>query len=103
MRSAGYVGLAFATAEEFLAQPIERFDCILTDIHMPGLSGLELLQALKTHHAGAAVIIMTADPDKGWREQAFAGGAEGFLEKPFDAAVLLKLIARSLGLAGSRS
>ena len=97
MRSAGYSSEAFTSADELLEMAVlSGVDCIVTDIHVPGRTGLELLRAVKGRHANIVVIVMTADGDARWRAEAMACGAEAFLEKPFDAVNLLELIAASL-------
>lgn len=93
LRSAGMEGLGFATAEELLdfASP-ERLDCIVTDLHMPGLSGIELQEELTRRHWQKPLILMTAYPTTAAREKAMTCGACEFLAKPIDPDALLDAI-----------
>ncbi len=103
MRSAGYRSRAFASAGELLAMASStRVDCIVTDINMPGMTGIDLLKIVKKRHANVAVIVMTAEVDERKRAEAKACGAEAYIEKPFDAINLLVWIAASLGEATPR-
>ena len=93
LRSAGMEGLGFATAEEFLgyANP-EKFACIVTDLHMPGLSGIELQEELVRRHWEKPLILMTAYPTPDARQRAITIGARDFLCKPIDPDALLDAI-----------
>jgi FixJ family two-component response regulator len=70
---------------------------MITEMHMPGRTGIELLKAVKVRYANVAVVVMTADADVKLRGEARAFGAAAFLEKPFDALNLLEVIAACLG------
>jgi FixJ family two-component response regulator len=90
VRSAGYEARAFASAEEFLGCGIvQSFACIVTDIQMPGMSGIELKQHLAACQCAVPVIMITARNDPGLEERALASGAACFLRKPFEAAPLI--------------
>ena len=91
----------FASCEAFLAAGGNHADCLILDIHMPRMSGLELLDALRRLGDDRPVIIITAHPTPAAIERAHAAGALALLEKPFKALELLSLI-RS-GLAGRAS
>jgi FixJ family two-component response regulator len=96
-RSEGYTVKLFASAEAFLAQlATTAFDCLVTDVQMPGISGLELQQILKLTHPKLPVIVMTAYPEQSIRDKAIAAGAIYFLNKPFDAATILRCIADAI-------
>lgn len=99
VRSAGYAARGFASAEDFLrSEPgtSRSFACVITDIQMPGLSGIELKQQLSAELCPLPVIMITARNEAGLEERAFATGAAGFLRKPFDAAVLFSCLERAL-------
>ena len=83
------------------AQALEKFflnrpDLVLLDMVMNGMYGLDVLTKLKELDPGVRVIVATADVQKSTREQAKAGGAAGFVNKPLDAAKLRELIAKVL-------
>ena len=65
------------------------FDCIITDVRMPGMSGLDLLRRLRSVDAPVPVIIITSDTDPKTRSQALEGGAHAYLTKPIEDHVLL--------------
>ena len=90
IRSLGYRAQTFASAEEFVASgSIDDSFCLITDLHMPGLNGLELQDRLRQEGRRIPVIILTAYPEEHHRKQALAGGAACFLAKPLDEAVLV--------------
>ena len=93
VESAGHTPLVFASAEEFLqsAAP-ESAICLITDVRMPGIDGLELQRRVKLQYPRLPVIFMTAHYDNEIRQRALSQGAVGFLHKPFDAADLLGAI-----------
>lgn len=94
----GYVTATFSSAETFLSalQPDWR-GCVVADIRMPGMSGLELQQSLSEKGPMLPVIVITAHGDVAAARQAFLGDAVDFLEKPFDGAQLLAAIDTALG------
>lgn len=97
VRSAGYDARGFASAEEFLGCGTSpSFDCVITDIQMPGMSGIELKQHLVASQHLVPVIMITARHDPGLEERAIASGAACFLRKPFEADALLRCLARAL-------
>ena len=91
VRSVGYKVRLFKSAEEFLddsqAPPP---NCVLTDIQMPGMNGLELQLAIRARNPTLPVIFMTAFPEEAIREKAMRAGAHSFLHKPFDADTILR-------------
>jgi FixJ family two-component response regulator len=96
MRSFGLAAKIYASAEDFLrCGAAEPSSCIITDIHMPGLSGIELKQWLDDHANMAPVIMITARSEPHLHAQALACGAVGLLRKPFDAATLLACLKRA--------
>jgi FixJ family two-component response regulator len=93
LRSVGLGVEAFATAEEFLqcftqTQP----SCLILDVHLPGLSGLELQQRLHDEGRTIPIVVITAYADEKVREQAFQAGAIAFLPKPFEELSLLQAV-----------
>jgi FixJ family two-component response regulator len=97
LHSAGYQTETFASAEGFLAQ--SRFDapgCILLDVRMPGLNGLELQEALAAADRQLPIVFITGHGDVPMSVRAMKAGAEDFLPKPFDDEELLKAVAQAL-------
>ncbi|MFY9837646.1 MAG: response regulator [Xanthobacteraceae bacterium] len=85
IRSLGYALATFASAEDFLgSDQVNDTSCLITDLHLPGLSGLELYQRLRANGFAVPTIIVTGNPDETTRTQALAAGAVAFLSKPFD-------------------
>ncbi|WP_088284744.1 response regulator transcription factor [Ideonella sp. A 288] len=98
----GHVGAAFASAEDFLSalQPNWR-GCLVVDIRMSGMSGLQLQAFLREQGLPLPVIIITAHGDVAAARQAFMADAVDFLEKPFDGEQLLRAVESAL--AGVRA
>jgi len=93
----GYATLLFANAEDFLgALRPDWSGCVVADIRMPGMSGLELQQRLQHHAPALPVIVITAHGDVMAARQAFLAQAVDFIEKPFDAEQLVAAIERAL-------
>ncbi len=90
LRSAGFDVRAFPGAQAFLSTGLrDGAACLLTDLNMPGMSGLELLAELRRRKAAIPVIMMTAFPTDQAKEQAMGNGAVAFLTKPLDPDLLL--------------
>jgi two-component system response regulator FixJ len=87
----------FATAESFIEtyQP-ERAGCVLTDLRMPGMTGLELLAALHQRQIEVPVVVLTAHGDVSTARAALKNGAFDFLEKPIDDVMLLDVLRNAL-------
>ncbi|WP_428926631.1 response regulator transcription factor [Marinibacterium sp. SX1] len=98
LRSAGMDGIGFAAAEDLLgyADPA-RLDCIVTDLHMPGMSGTDLQEELARRAWAKPVIVMTAYPTDAARDRALSAGARQFLTKPVDPDALLDAIEDAVG------
>jgi two-component system response regulator FixJ len=98
MEAAGLVARCFGSAEEFLASGLQRqAACLITDILMPKMSGLQLQARLKEEECDIPIIFITAYGDAGMRIQAMREGAVEFLAKPFDHQLLLKTVRAALG------
>ena len=90
MKVAGIPALVFASAEEFLDSGQQsRTGCLIADIRMPGMSGLQLQSKLNSDHHRIPIIFITAHGDENVRIEAVRAGAVEFLTKPFDKEVLL--------------
>jgi FixJ family two-component response regulator len=99
LTAAGLPARTFASAEEFLESGEPRScRCLIADIRMPGLSGLELQAALKAERIAVPIIFITAHGDERMRMQALRSGAVEFLAKPFDDEVLLDTVRAALAL-----
>ena len=97
LESAGLSARGYESAEEFLASDHRHHTaCLVTDIRMPGMSGLDLQASLRAMGSRLPVIFITAVDDPGVRTQAMTAGALGFLTKPIDDEVLLELVRRAL-------
>jgi FixJ family two-component response regulator len=89
----GFMTIRFSSAEEFLGdRGATRVDCLLVDIHLNGVSGIELRRQLKVSHPDLPVIFMTALDDEAVRHQALEVGCVTFLHKPFPAHQLIEAI-----------
>lgn len=98
VESAGYIPLVYASAEEFLGSgTLAAADCMITDVRMPGIDGLELQRRVGVERPELAVIVISAHNDDEIRRRALEQGAAAFLSKPFDAVELLGTIERALG------
>lgn len=94
LRSAGLASLAFNSAEDLLASNARNeIACVVTDLHMPGMSGIDLQSEMARRGWRQPTIVMTAYPTEASRQQALANGARAFLGKPIDPDVLLQAIA----------
>jgi FixJ family two-component response regulator len=98
-RSAGLRARGYASADAFLAEDISPFDCVVSDIQMPKLSGFDLLQAVRSRRAELPVILITAYPDERIQQRAISGGARFFLEKPCDPNLLVTRLAEAMEAA----
>ena len=95
LRSHGYKADGYPTAEAFL-DAAQTTNCIVTDIQMPGISGIELKEELSRRGDHTPVIMITARPDPNLETRARASGAACFLRKPFDAGDLVACIESAL-------
>ena len=97
LKEAGLPARAFASAEEFLDSGAQHLSsCLITDIRMQGMSGLDLQARLNAEHIRIPIIFMTAHSNERIRMQALRSGAVEFLAKPFDDDVLLETVRAAL-------
>jgi FixJ family two-component response regulator len=97
LKAVGVPARAFASAEEFLNSGQQReIGCLIADIRMPGISGLELQAKLNAEHCRIPTIFITAHGDEKMRMQALRAGAVEFMAKPFDDEVLLQSVRAAL-------
>jgi len=95
LRSAGFHVAEFASAEEFLnSGRLSETACLVLDVRMPGISGLELQEQLIASGCMVPIIFITAQGDENMRTRALERGAIGFMQKPFSDEALLNAIAR---------
>ena len=100
-KSAGYDAEMFASAEDYLAR--EAFEgpiCLVLDVHMPDLNGLDLQKALEARGACEQIVFITGHGDVSTCKKAMKNGAIDFLTKPFDDTELIDAVERSLARAG---
>jgi FixJ family two-component response regulator len=97
MKSVGLPAQTFASAEEFLSSGMQNETaCLIADIRMPGMSGLDLQAKLNAERCRIPTIFITAHGDAKMRLQALRAGAVEFLAKPFDDEVLLENVRAAL-------
>jgi FixJ family two-component response regulator len=93
VESLGYKTLAFVSAQDFLKSgAITKTGCLITDLQMPGLNGLELQERLQAQGYHTPVILITAYPNEKHRSRAVSAGAIGFLSKPFEEQSLVECL-----------
>lgn len=97
LRAAGYRAACFDSTESFLASK-ERggCGCVVADIHMSGLTGIDLAKHVAAAIRAPKVILITGHPEEFWRGRALEAGAIGFLKKPIEASTLLALVEWSV-------
>ena len=99
MRSIGFDAVTFSSAHDFLSDPdIHRTSCLVTDINMPGMSGLDLHRRLVALGKSIPTVLITAFPEKNVRTSAFGSDIVGCLIKPFDEQILYGCILSALAL-----
>jgi len=99
MEAAGLVARSFGCAEDFLKSDLHRkAACLIVDVRMPKMSGLELQAKLKEEECNVPIIFITAHGDARMRIQAMRRGAVEFLAKPFDHQLLLKRVRSALNM-----
>ena len=102
IESDGLSALCFSSAEQFLGSEARgKAACLIADVRMPGMSGLELQAKLKAERCPLPIIFITAHGDAEMRIRAMREGAVEFLNKPFDDAVLLQIVHTALERPGN--
>jgi len=97
VRSLGYRATTFASAEDFLqSDRVHDTSCLITDVHMPGLSGTELQSELIARGNRMPIIFISAFSEEGICRRVLEAGAIGFLSKPFDEERLIKHLETAL-------
>jgi len=97
LKSRGYIAQIFASAEELLRSPqLNETSCVITDVQMSAMSGLELLAEMRTRGYDAPFIFITAFPNDRVRASALGAGAIGFLAKPFAGQALIECLDTAL-------
>ena len=99
LSSLGHGADGYASAEDYIGLVGGKsFDCVVTDIHMPGMSGLDLLQRLAARGSTTPVVLITARSDTNLTAKAAAAGAACLLRKPFEINDLIKCIEGAVKL-----
>lgn len=97
LSSHGYPVHTYASAVAFLqSDRLDESSCVIADVHMPEMSGLDLLTAMRARDKNAPFIFITAFPNDSLRARALKAGAVGFLVKPFSGSVLIDCIRGAL-------
>jgi FixJ family two-component response regulator len=103
LRTAGFEVAAYSSAEELLAASVaNEFDCVVADIYLPRMNGLQLQEELNRTIPYASIVFITGHGDLSLGMQAMRKGAVDFLEKPLDDGALLSSIARGADLSRLR-
>jgi FixJ family two-component response regulator len=103
VRSLGFSAPTFASADEFLRSPhLHDTSCVISDVQMPGTSGIELQSTLIAKGINVPIIFITAFPDERSRARAMQAGAVCFLTKPFESSALIRYINDALKTQSSR-
>ncbi len=100
LRAAGMEVDSYASGQEFLDRG-QRPDCVVLDLHMPSMSGLQLLQRIHKMSRRLPVIVITAHEQAETREDCLAAGAAAYLRKPLDDRLLLNAISVALRNSGA--
>lgn len=96
MRSAGFKTACFGSAEEFLESADDFLGCMILDLKLPGMSGLELQRRLVDADRKIPIVFVSAHDDKDSKSQALKAGATAFLNKPFGDETLLDVVDSAL-------
>ena len=103
LESAGYAPVVFSSAEEFLESGmLAAATCVITDVRMPGMNGIELQRRIRLERPTLPVILISAHHDAEVRQTAIDEGAVDVLYKPFDATDLLKVLQSVLTTSGEK-
>lgn len=105
VRSLGMATEAYLSSEDFVDQmeslPSCHLDCVILDVQMSGMNGIEVQRRIRRIHKEIPVIFITAFDDRTAREQALTGGALAFLRKPCNDASIIQTLDAALGRSGS--
>jgi FixJ family two-component response regulator len=97
LRASGLDAESYASGQDFLdAAAVRPPDCVVLDLHMPGMSGLQVLRKLKADGQRLSIIIITAHDEAETREQCIEAGARAYLRKPLEDRVLLNAISAAM-------
>ena len=97
LRAAGLEAHGYANGQEFLTAAAERRpDCVVLDLHMPGMSGLQVLRKLKAAGLLLPIVVITAHDEPETREQCLSSGARAYLRKPLEDRLLLNAISAAM-------
>jgi FixJ family two-component response regulator len=97
LQAAGFHVQTFASGQVFLeAVAVRSPDCLVLDLHMPGLTGLQVLQQLQSSGPAVPTIVITAHDEPQARSRCVAAGAVAFLPKPLDGQILLQAISQAV-------
>jgi FixJ family two-component response regulator len=97
LRAAGLEAHGYANGQEFLTAAVERRpDCVVLDLHMPGMSGLQVLRKLKATGLLLPIVVITAHDEAETREQCLSTGARAYLRKPLEDRLLLNAISAAM-------
>jgi FixJ family two-component response regulator len=103
VRSLGYKAAVFASAEEYLqSSRLDDSSCLITDLHMPGMSGADLQDRLIADGRQIPMIFVTAYYEEKVRDRVIDAGAYGFLRKPFNDESLIECLDKALTAASSK-
>lgn len=100
LRARGFRVTPYARGADLLTEDMAAFDCILLDLHMPGLSGFDVLAALRNRAPAPPVVVLTGHDDPDGRERVHGLGAAAYLTKPVDQSALLTAIDRAVDGGG---
>jgi FixJ family two-component response regulator len=100
LQAAGFPARASGSGTEFLASwHFDRPDCLILDLQMPGLSGMEVLESLRMAGANFPIVIITAHDSPSLREECLQAGASEYLCKPLDIQALVRAVSRIVPVA----
>jgi FixJ family two-component response regulator len=103
IRSLGYHAVTFASAEDFLqSDSVDETSCLIADVQMPGLSGIDLQRGLIARGLEMPTIFITAFPEERTRLRALTAGAFGYLGKPFSEQSLVSCLDKALGRSAEK-
>jgi FixJ family two-component response regulator len=103
LRAAGLEAEGYASGQAFLDDAVQRRpDCVLLDLHMPSMSGQQILARIRQMVARAPVVVITGHDTPETREQCLAAGAVDYLHKPLDDRLLLNAISAALSKSAAR-